>query len=104
MSRPTSAANGPKNKFDLFWKYCSPKLSQIYSIIIFLKSFIGDFFSFRVLTESIRGRVLTGSVRGRVFTESVRALQQHGHAHATHNLICLIEVTAWVGLIVSFSV
>jgi hypothetical protein len=24
----TSAANGPKNKFDIFWKYCSSKLSQ----------------------------------------------------------------------------
>jgi hypothetical protein len=27
--------NAPTNKFDIFWKYCSSKLSQIYSIITF---------------------------------------------------------------------
>jgi hypothetical protein len=35
VSFSTSAANGPKNKFDIFWKYCRSKLSQNYSLIIY---------------------------------------------------------------------
>jgi hypothetical protein len=35
MINQYTSKNGPKNKFDIFWKYCSSKLNQIYFIIIF---------------------------------------------------------------------